>query len=277
MYYIETILKSKDGLDLVCYSWEPEEKPKAIICLVHGLGEHCGRYGHVAAGFNQAGYAVIGFDLRGHGRSGGQRGHADSLESLMGDIDLLLEEAEMRFPGLPRFLFGHSLGGILVLNYTLLRKPDVKGVVASSSGLRTALEKQAVKVSLAKVLGRVLPTGSLPSGLDPASISRDPDVVANYRADRLVHYCVSFGMGKQVLDAIRWVFEHANEFPTPLLMQHGTSDVLAFPEGSKEFAALVPGECTLKLWDGLYHEIYNEPEKEVVLEYTRQWLNARLS
>ncbi len=277
MKHFETTLKSHDGLDLFCQGWLPESAPKAVICLVHGLGEHSGRYAHVAETFNQAGYAVIGFDLRGHGKSGGQRGHTPSFEAFMQDIDRLFEEAERRFSGLPRFLYGHSLGGILVLNYALRRKPPVRGVVATSSGLRTALENQKMKVTLARVLGTLFPAGSLPSGLDPATLSRDPQVVQAYRTDPLVHDAISFGMGKSLMDAIRWAFSHASEFPVPLLLVHGTQDVLAFPSGSQDFAALVPQNCTLKLWDGLYHETHNEPEKAQVLEFTRQWLDAHLT
>lgn len=277
MENFETTLKSRDGLDLYCRGWLPNQTPKAVICLVHGMGEHCGRYAHVAAAFNQAGYAIISFDLRGHGRSGGQRGHTPSFEAYMQDIDLLFEEAEKRLPGLPSFLYGHSLGGILVLNYALRRKPAARGIVATSSGLRTALEKQAVKVLLAKALGTILPAGNLPSGLDPATLSRDPDVVAAYRADPLIHYSISYGMGKYALEAIEWIFEHASEFPLPLLLVHGTDDVLAYPSGSQKFADLMSKDCTLKLWDGLYHETHNEPEKEEVLAFTRQWMDARLS
>lgn len=276
MKHFETTLKSNDDLDLFCQGWLPETSPKAVICLVHGLGEHSGRYAHVAEFFNLAGYAVIGFDLRGHGKSDGQRGHAPSFEAFMQDIDRLFEETNHRFPDLPRFLYGHSLGGVLVLNYALRRKPSVRGVIATSSGLRTALEDQKVKVTLAKVLGTLFPTGSLPSGLDPATLSRDPSVVTAYRTDPLVHDAISFGMGKYLLEAIRWAFEHAAEFPVPLLLVHGTQDVLAFPSGSQDFAARVPGDCTLKLWEDLYHETHNEPEKAQVLEFTRQWLDARL-
>lgn len=277
MKHFETTLKSNDNLDLFCQGWLPETPPRAVICLVHGLGEHSGRYAHVAEAFNLAGYAVIGFDLRGHGKSGGQRGHAPSFEAFMQDIDRLFEETDHRFPHLPRFLYGHSLGGVLVLNYALRRKPPVRGVVATSSGLRTALEDQKVKVTLAKVLGTLFPTGSLPSGLDPATLSRDPSVVAAYQIDPLVHDAISFGMGKYLLEAIRWAFEHAVEFPVPLLLVHGMQDMLAFPSGSQDFAARVPGDCTLKLWEGLYHETHNEPEKAQVLEFTRQWLDARVA
>jgi len=125
---------------------------------------------------------------------------------------------------------------------------------------------------LAKMLGSLLPSSGLPSGLDAAAISRDPDVVRRYREDPLVHDKITFGMAKGLLDAIGWAFEHAGEFSIPLLLMHGTADQLAFDRGSKEFAALVKGDCTLKLWDGLAHETHNEPEKEQVFAYLREWL-----
>jgi alpha-beta hydrolase superfamily lysophospholipase len=267
--------KSHDGLDMFAQGWAPE-KPKAVICLVHGLGEHSGRYAHVAAAFGRDGYAMLGFDLRGHGRSGGQRGHAPSFEHFMKDIDGFIVEIRKRYPGLPMFIYGHSLGGILVLNYALRRKPDVKGVVATASGLRTALELQKDKVLLAKVLGTVVPSASLPSGLDPKTISRDPQVVEKYVNDPLVHYQVSLGMGKNLLAASAWAIAHADEFPVPLLIMHGTADKLGFKEGSMEFAGKVPQNCTLKLWDGLYHEIHNEPEQEEVFKFTLAWLDEHL-
>ena len=138
MRHIDTNWTSADGLPLVGRCWEPAGEPRAVVCLVHGLGEHSGRYAHVAAALNDAGYAVLACDKRGHGRSGGKRGHTPSYEALMTDIDLLLAQAEQRFPGKPRFLYGHSLGGNEVLNYALRRKPDLAGVVATSPGLRTA-------------------------------------------------------------------------------------------------------------------------------------------
>lgn len=275
MNAFDWVWKSHDGLDMFAQGWAPE-KPKAVICLTHGLGEHSGRYAHVGATFARAGYVVLGLDLRGHGRSGGQRGHAPSFEHFMKDLDGFLAEIRQRYPGLPLFLYGHSLGGILVLNYILRRKPDLHGVVATASGLRTALELQSDKVMLAKVLGTLVPAASLPSGLEPKTISRDPQVVSAYINDPLIHYRVSLGMGKDLLAASAWAIAHAHEFPLPLLIMHGTADRLGFKEGSQEFAARVPKDCTLKLWDGLYHEIHNEPEQDEVFKFTLAWLDERL-
>ncbi|MBI4731395.1 MAG: lysophospholipase [Chloroflexi bacterium] len=264
--------KSFDGLEMYARDWTPDGNMKAAVVLVHGLGEHCGRYAHVGATLAKNGYGLFGFDLRGHGKSGGPRGHSPSFEAFMKDIDGMFEKVKEKFPGKPLFVYGHSLGGILVLNYILRRKPELKGAVVTSPGMRTALEEQKAKVALAKLLGSLAPSASLPSGLDVDVLSHDVEVVRAYKADPLVHDKVSFGMGKNLLQAIQWAFDHASEFSVPLLLMHGTEDQIAYPRGSQEFASLVKGDCTLKLWEGMYHETHNEPEKEQVFTYLLEWL-----
>lgn len=273
MEHYESYWQSFDGLELFNQGWLPENDPKSVICLVHGLGEHSGRYQHVAQFLTDHGYAVLSFDLRGHGKSGGIRGHTPSAEAFLEDIDLLFQEAEQRYPTLPRFLYGHSLGGILVLNYTLNRKPKLAGVVATSSGLRTSLQEQSLKVAFANFLGAILPTLSMATGLDAHQISRQPEVVQTYLDDPLVHDKATLAMANNTFQAIDWTFEHANEFHVPLLLVHGTEDSIAYVKGSEEFASLVNCDCTVKLWEGLFHETHNEPEKEQVLEFILNWLN----
>ncbi|MGB9723202.1 MAG: lysophospholipase [Chloroflexia bacterium] len=267
---------SRDGWLLYAQAWQPEGEARSAVCLVHGLGEHSGRYGHVAAALNRAGHALLAVDLRGHGRSTGRRGHIPSLEAVLDDIDLLLEEASRRFPGRPRFLYGHSMGGLFVLYYALRRRPSLSGVIATGSALRTPLADQKVKVTLARLLSRLLPALTLPSGLDPTTISRDPAVVQAYRNDPLVHDRISLRLAGEMLRASRWVMEHAAEFPLPLLLIHGGADRLTLPEGSRELAARVGNRCTLKIWEGLYHEVHNEPEQGEVLADILSWMEERL-
>ncbi len=277
MKHVETKWITQDGLEVFGQGWEPDAREaKAVICLVHGLGEHTSRYAHVAEAFGREGYITFGFDLRGHGRTGGPRGHFPSIEAVMQDIDLLFEQARKRYPGLPLLLYGHSLGGILVLYYSLQRKPDVKGVIATSSGLRTALENQPAKIMAAKVLGSLIPTVSLPSGLDANAISRNKEVVDIYNSDPLVHDKVSLGFGKIMLGVTRWTREHAGEFSLPLLLMHGKADTIAFPSGSIEFAAAVKDRCTLFLWDDAFHELHNEAEQAEVFKTMIIWMDARL-
>ncbi len=272
----EWIWKSHDGLEMYAQSWEPEVDPKAVVCLVHGLGEHSGRYAHVGKTFAEAGFALAGFDLRGHGKSGGPRGHIPSFDAFMDDIEGFVKQVDTRFEELPRFLYGHSLGGILVLNYVLRRKPEFRGVVSTGAGLRTSLEEQAGKVMLARVLGTLIPGMAIPSGLNPNHISRRKEVVDAYINDPLVHDKMTLGFGKIMLTVLPWTFEHAHEFSLPLLIMHGTGDKLGYPQGSEEFASYVKQKCMLKLWDGLYHEIHNEPEREKVFSLMIDWMNSQL-
>jgi len=277
MKHFETTWKARDGVDIFAQGWEPTVlNPKAVVCLVHGLGEHSGRYAHVAEAFGKEGFILFGADLRGHGRSGGPRGHISSIEDFMRDIDVLLEQARMRYPGLPLFLYGHSLGGIQVLHYGLLRKPNVKGVIATSSGLHTAIEDQAIKVLMAKVLGALIPKVAIASGLDPKGISRDEKVVQAYQNDPLVHDKISLGFGRVMIGVTSWTLAHAVEFSLPLLLLHGKADAIAFPSSSTEFAAPLKDRCTLVLWDDAYHELHNEPEKNEVFKTMTLWMDARL-
>jgi len=277
MKHYEMNWQTHDNLKIFAQAWEPTmPHPKAVVCLVHGLGEHTSRYAHVAEAFGREGYILFGADLRGHGRSGGMRGHLSSIEDFMKDIDVSLEQVRLRYPGLPIILYGHSLGGIQVLNYGLTRKPNIKGVIATSPGLHTALEKQYLKVFMAKVLGSLMPTTSLDSGLVSQSISHDQKVVQAYINDPLVHDKITFGFGKIMTGVTRWVLAHAREFHLPLLLMHGKADKIAFPSSSSEFAAALNEKCTLVLWDDAYHEIHNEAEKEEVFRTMTVWMDARI-
>jgi alpha-beta hydrolase superfamily lysophospholipase len=272
--HIEFSWRTSDGLDMYGQGWLPETETRGVVCLVHGLGEHSGRYAHVGAVLTNACYALLSFDLRGHGRSGGARGHSISYDALMDDIAHLLDEAKARYPGLPCFLYGHSLGGGLALNYALRRKPKLAGVVASGPWLRLAFEPPKIQISLARMMNRVYPAFSQANGLDVRGLSHDPQVVRDYVQDPLVHNKITARLAIVMLDAGQWALEHAAEFSLPLLLVHGGADRLTSALGSREFAQKVRGDCTLKIWDGLYHETHNEPQKDEVLTYITAWLQS---
>ena len=280
MKTFEAKLDGRDGTSFYVQGWEPDEqKPKALIVLVHGLGEHTSRYVHVGKVMTEAGYVLAGFDLRGHGQSGGERGHTPSLDAYMQDIRQFFERMGQRYPGLPQFLYGHSLGGLLSLAYVIQYGAGLKGVIVTGAALRTSLQEQKGKMVMVRLLGSVLPGITAPSGLDPVTISHDPAVVQAYMNDPLVHYKTSLGFGKAALNAIDLCFSHAQDFPAPLLIMHGAKDRLTYPSGSADFAKLVSAagcDVTLKLWDGMYHEVHNEPEKEEVFKFMIQWLNKHL-
>lgn len=276
MVHNEWTWKSNDGLELYAQSWEPEENTKAVVCLVHGLGDHSSRYANVGEAFSEAGYALAGFDLRGNGKSAGQRGHYPSLKVLMDDIHQQCQQLGGRFPGVPQFMFGHSLGGLFVLVYATYHKHNMTGVISVAPALRSPVLEQKFKMSIVQILGGLLPTLTIPTGLDPTSVSRDPAVVRAYIEDPLVHDKATLSVGKVGLKAIDWSLSHATEFHVPLLILHGTEDKLVYPHGSKELAELIKGDLTLRLFDGLHHEIHNEPEQKEVFAFTIDWMNSQL-
>lgn len=280
MKHFEDKWQDKEGITFFLRGWEPEAgNPKALVVLVHGLGEHTARYAHVGKALARAGYALVGFDLRGHGKSGGPRGHASSLDAYMQDIHQFLSLMEQRFPALPHFLYGHSLGGLLALTYTIQYGAGLKGVIATGPALRSSLQEQKAKVAMVRLLGSLVPAMTLQSGLDAATVSRDVAVVEAYRNDPLVHDNASLGFGKAALTAIDLCFARARDFSAPLLIMHGTGDKINFFSGSEDFARLVSEagrDVTLRLWNDLYHEIHNEPEKEEVLQFMIEWLDKHL-
>ncbi len=276
MKHDEFKFKTFDGLQLFGQSWQPESQPQAVICLVHGLGEHSGRYTHVAAQITQAGYTLISFDLRGHGKSEGPRGHTSSYEALMKDISSFLEVENKQFPELSLFLYGHSLGGNLVLNYVIRRHPKLKGVIATGPWLRLAFEPPRFKIILAQITNYIWSSFSQKSGLDTKAISRDPEVVYAYENDPLGHDHVSARMFIGIYQSGYWALEHASEFSLPLLLMHGGDDKIISVKASHEFAGKITENCTLKIWDGLYHEIHNEPEKKEVLKFLVDWLDKEV-
>ena len=173
--------------------------------MVHGLGEHSGRYAQWADWLNQAGYSVLSYDLRGHGKSGGLRGHVTSFDEYLRDTDSLFLEVKNRFPNSACFLYGHSLGAIIACDYVLTRKPQFAGVVLSALSIKTALQEQKGKVLLAKVIGSILPKFTMDSGLDPMTISRDREIVSRYVHDSLVHHKVTVGFGNSSISTIDWI------------------------------------------------------------------------
>lgn len=262
-----------DGLKLYFQCWQADSQTKGIICLLPGLGEHSGRYDDWASRLNKANYSVLAIDLRGHGKSDGQRGHVSSYNEYLNDTDLLIKEAKGRFPDIPCFLYGHSLGGMIASEYILRTKPALSGAIITALSYKSSLQDQKGKIWLAKILGTIVPRMSISTGLVPSTLSKDPEVVARYVGDPLVHHVASLGWGKSTLESIAWAEQHATEWTLPVLLMHGEEDKLGYAEGSREFASKITGDCTLKIWPGLQHEVHNEPEKEEVFEFLRQWLD----
>lgn len=268
--------KSADGVEMFARGWAPQQKPKATLALVHGQGEHVGRYEHVGAALAEAGYALLGFDLRGHGKSGGPRGGTPSYEALMGDIADFLLQVQQRIPGRPGFLYGHSLGGNLVLNYALRRKPELEGIVATGPWLKLAFDPPAIQVTLARMMNALAPGFTQSSNLNTQGLSHDGSVVSAYENDPLVHDRISVRLFLSISESGAWALEHAAQFPLPLLLMHGAEDPITSARASREFAEKAGSKATLKIWDGLFHEIHNEPQKAEVFKFLLAWLDGHI-
>lgn len=268
--------KNAEGLRIHATHW-PAPAPKAVLLLIHGQGEHIGRYDHLARWFNTHGIAALGYDHQGYGRSEGRRGHAKSLDVLLNDLDQALTETRRLYPGLPVFLYGHSMGGNIVLNFLFRRRPDVAGVIATGPWVRLAFEAPAVKIIAGRLLRHLLPNLRLPNGLAVHFLSHDPGVVAAYQRDPLVHNLLSAGAGIALLEGANWLDRYAGETPVPLLLMHGGADKITSAPATRELAARLTGNVKHHEWPDLYHEIHNEPEKEAVFAYTLAWMEAGMS
>lgn len=265
-------LTSKDGLQLFSRAWTIEN-PKGAIALIHGFGEHSGRYAHVAAFFNQNGYSVFAIDNRGHGHSAGKRGHAPRYESYLEDINLFLEYVKGQVGAIPVFLYGHSMGGNLVLNYVLKYNPPIKGLIASAPWIQLAFAPKPILITLGKAMRSIFPGFTQDSGLVEEHISKDPAVVEAYKKDPLVHGKITASASIGILEAAAFLDTYSGEMPVPTLMVHGNEDLLTSQPVSEAFAARVGG-VTYQKWKGMYHEIHNEPHKQAVFDYTLRWMES---
>ncbi len=269
-------IRLKNNLILKGLITSPGEKMRAMILFVHGLGEHIQRYTGWADKLNKEGIGFTGVDLPGHGRSGGRRGNIKSFTVTCEMIDILHQSIKKTFPGVPVLIYGHSLGGGIVLNYLLTRKPAFRGAIVTSPWLKLSFEPDNFKVMMASVLRLILPGLTQPSGLVVDHISHDRKEVEKYAADPLIHDKISVSLFHSTISAADHSLTHAAELKVPLLLMHGSDDLICSPEGSREFASRAPG-VELKIWEGGYHELHNETFKEEVFDYLIKWINSRLS
>ena len=258
-------------VELYWQGWLPPS-PRGVLLLCHGLGEHAGRYGNVVDAVVPDGWAVYGLDLRGHGLSGGRRAHIERYADFLADVDVFRRTVVARHPGLPVVLLGHSMGGQIALAYALDHQDDLAGLVLSAPALAGDVVPKPV-VPLLRALGRVAPR-LRPAGIDVTKISKDPAVVAAYQADRLVHQgkpTLALGLG--IVGQFAVLPERARTLTLPLLLQHGSLDALTDPAGTRLLSDTAgSADKTVRWYDGLWHEIYNEPERARPLADLREWL-----
>jgi alpha-beta hydrolase superfamily lysophospholipase len=266
--------KTADGSVIFAQYWKPEPLRAAVI-QIHGLGEHSGRYQHVADAFAERGIGLLAYDHAGHGQSSGSRGHVDGYKKLMDEVDLAMGKAKTVFPGVPIFLYGHSWGGNIGINFILRRRPTIQGAIITGPWLKLPTEPPALQVTLGRILKGIFPGFSQKTGLDSNMLSHDPAVNELYRKDPLVHGKISALNYFDSADAAEYALHHASSFDCPTLLMHGGEDAITSPEGSKKFAAKAHN-VRLKIWDGLYHEIHNEPSKAEVIGEMIHFIESHL-
>lgn len=269
--------KTQQNLTIYAVEW-PVKNPRAVIGLIHGLGEHCRRYDHLAQFFQENNIAVIGYDRQGYGRSEGRRGYVEKFGYYLDTVGRLLIECETRHPDRPVYLYGHSLGGGILLNYVIKRNPNVAGIICSAAYIRLGFPPPALKVALGNMMRKIWPTFTQPSGLNLKHLSRSPQIAPEYAADPYTHDRLTANAGMEMLETGEWLDQWEGKLNVPTLLMHGSADKITAHDGSKDFANRVQGDdVTFKSWPGLFHELHNEPEQREVMEYVLAWLNERIA
>ena len=264
------------GHEIYWQAWVPEQ-PKAVVVLAHGLHEHSGRYADVAERLTGAGYAVYTVDHEGHGRSGGTKGNVGSMAGVLEDFDRVRRTAQEKHADLPLVVLGHSMGGLIALDYLVGKGQDGVRALALSGAAVDTSAAGGIQLKVAPVLGRIAPNlGVLMLG--STNVSRDPVVVKDYEDDPLNHNGkVRARTGAEMLLAVQRVVAGMPTITVPVIVMHGGDDKLVPVAGSRLIHDTIGSEDnTLKVYDGLYHEIFNEPEREQVLDDLVAWLDAHV-
>lgn len=254
-------------------AWRPDAEPSAALIIVHGYAEHSGRYQHVAEYFVERRYAVYALDHRGHGHSEGERAYVDRFDDFLADLRTFVELVRREQPDRDIFLVGHSMGGLITTLFAEEHGDLLRGVILSGAGVLISAGVPSILIGLSKALSVLVPKMGV-TPLEAATVSRDPDVVARYNADPLNYRGrVRARMAAELIRAGETALANLHKIAVPILIMHGSADELADPEGSRLiYAGVSSTDKTLKIYDGLYHEIFNEPEKEQVLSDVADWL-----
>jgi alpha-beta hydrolase superfamily lysophospholipase len=265
------------GARLHWHAWLPEGAMRAVVVLAHGYAEHLGRYAYFAEKLNTAGIGVYALDHWGHGKSDGTYGFVPAFSVFTDGLDALLNTVEQRHPDTPRFLIGHSMGGPIAVLHVLAHQESYAGMVLSGPAIKPAEEPSKLLIWVSRLLSRFVPRMGV-LALDASGVSRDPAVVAAYLADPLVYTGkMSARLAAEMFDAMARVRERAGEISLPILLLHGEADRLTAPEGSRFLAEHVSSpDKELTLYPGLYHEIFNEPERDSVIGDVTSWITKHL-
>ncbi len=279
IYHSEGTFKGVGGLELYYQSWHPEGRARGILAIVHGLGAHSDRYNNIIQQLIPKQYVVYGLDLRGHGRSQGQRGHINAWSEFRDDLQAFLKLIQAQQPKCPIFLLGHSLGSVIVLDY-VLRYPQEARLLPGAIALAPTLGKVGVsktRLLIGNFLSQIWPRFTLSTGIDLSAGSRDEKVLTAYAQDDLRHTRASARLATEFFATVSWINAHAADWQLPLLILHGSADRVALPEGGNIFCQRVA--CTDKTrveYVGAYHELQNDLNYREVLADLENWLERHL-
>jgi alpha-beta hydrolase superfamily lysophospholipase len=267
---------TSEGLKIFYQYWVPDA-PKAVLILVHGMGDHSGRYGPFVRYFVERGFAVALYDQRGHGRSDGERGHADQFQDYLQDLAQFIQMTKERFPKSPVFLVGHSFGGQIALNFVVRYAKGLRGVVLCSPNIVLKLPVPTWKKRMADWAQNSMGHMRLTHPLNAKMLSHDPDVVAAYENDPLIFNHVTARLGALIMQNLEIIMAMALRVHLPTLFIQAGDDVICSPEGTKAFFQRIPiVKKQLKIYDGMFHELLNETCRDQVFSDVEAWLNEQL-
>lgn len=274
MRHTEGHFTGAGDLELYYQQWSPESEPRAVVALVHGVGEHSGRYMNVVGPLVEAGYVVYGYDQRGHGVSPGRRVHIDHWSEYRQDVTAYLDLVAEQTPGRPVVVYGHSMGSLVVLDYLLQRPKGLAGAVISGAALQPAGVGKPGMIAAARVLTHVLPRLAIDLGIDAESLTHDPVALAAYRADPLVTGKATVRWGTESLDAVDRIVGGMSRIDLPLLVVHGEDDKLNLVAGARAlFNAVSSEDKTMHVYPGVYHEPHNDFGHEKLADDVAEWLD----
>lgn len=265
-----------DGIALFTQAWQPESAPRADVLLAHGVGEHSDRFQHVAAHLVERGYAIFTLDHRGHGRSHGERASIQKFDAYVSDLRLVFEQMQAAHPDTSHFLYGHSMGAIIALAFALRYQSELAGLITTGTALRLPMSLPPILNRPAAWLARIAGNAALVPAIELAGLSRDPQVIAAYKADPMVYSGrMRIGWSVAMVEAVREVERRLPELRLPYLALHGADDPITLPAGVEVVRERAGSDdLTVRVYPGLRHEIHNEPEQAEVLNDIAAWLDA---
>ena len=266
-------VQTKDQLLLHVQQWNDNKKSKGTICIIHGLGEHQGRYAHVAKFYIENGFQVYTYDQRGHGLSEGKRGHTPGLDYNLDDLERIIKT----IPQHHLFLYGHSFGGNVLVNFLLRKQPNyLRGAILSAAWMQLAKEPNAIELGMAKLMNNIFPSLTQNNKLDSDDLSNDTEVCKAYDEDPLNHNKISVRLFSEFYPAGKWAIENAAKLPVNILMIHGADDAIICKSGTENFARNSNGKAKYKIFENTHHEPHNDFVKEELFAYTLNWLEESL-